>query len=461
MTRLIHQNQSHRRRIAIGLAALGLLAICVAARADWRISYGLDPLEDLDDLQVSVSDGTLDRRLAFLALAAVGTWGLARPGPSTLRVRGALGGCLAALTAWCFASAAWSIDPSLTLRRLFTLGATIVFAVALAKHFSPRDVLRLACACAGLQLVLDIAVAAALGNFRPWEAGYRFAGLLHPNHEGVNCALLFFSSIAFARGASKARSMPDLAYAAPWRGNMHDPGREGPGPGEGRVAFLALAAFALLMLFLTKSRTALLATLVGYGYFRLQTLGRRVQVFAVSATICVGCAAFLLAGDIIADGLSSGATLNRTDYSDVSTLTGRLPLWEELLGDIAAKPLTGYGYGAFWSPNRIAAIFETQNWPASHAHCDYIELALALGLVGLFLYVSAIVLTLRSSRAAHRENDRAGHDGFSALIIVMSAMARAGMGVTAPDDEFTAAAGNTAGKARRSQANWNSSRLGG
>ncbi|HVC97158.1 MAG TPA: hypothetical protein VND64_25995, partial [Pirellulales bacterium] len=237
MKKSTFQNQSHHRRISVWLAALGLLAICVAARADWRISYGLDPIEDLDDLQINVSDGTLGRRLAFLSLAAVGSWMLARPGASTLRVRGTLAGCLVALTAWCFASAAWSIDPSLTLRRLFTLGATIVFAVALAKHLSSRDALRLACAYAGLQLGLDIAVAVALGSFRPWESGYRFAGLLHPNHEAVNCALLFLSSIALARGAQQ-------------RGSSMVPGK------QGCVAYRALAALAFVMLFLTKSRTA-------------------------------------------------------------------------------------------------------------------------------------------------------------------------------------------------------------
>jgi len=430
------QYQSHHRRISIGFAALGLLAVCVAARADWRVSYGLDPIEDLENIQTQVTDGTLGRRLAFLTLAAVGTWGLVRPGPSRLRVRGALGSCLVALTAWCLASAAWSIEPSLTLRRMFTLGATIVFAVALAKQLSSRDVLRLACAYAGLQLALDIAVAAALGNFRPWEAGYRFAGLLHPNHEAVNCALLFFSSITLGRRAASAKG-----------------------------AYRMLAAMAFVMLFLTKSRTALLSCLMGYLLYRLQAVGRSTRVLAVSAAICTVCAAVLFLGGLVGDGLTSGVTMDRTD-SDVSTLTGRVPLWEELIGYVAAEPLAGYGYGGFWSPNRVLAMFETQNWPVSHAHSDYIELALSLGLVGLLLYVSAIVLTLRLSRAAHRENDRAGHDGISALIcfvvfsggaegvgltfsmlqiIVISAMARAGLTVSASSDESAKAEDDLAG----------------
>ena len=159
-----------------------------------------------------------------------------------------------------------------------------------------------------------------------------------------------------------------------------------------------------------------------------------------------------------------------------------------VLAYVAAEPLTGYGFGSFWSPERIFAIFESQGWPVSHAHCDYIDLALALGLVGLSLYVLALALTLRSSQAAHRQDDRAGHDGFVALIwfvavggaaegvgltfsllqiVVMSAMARSGLIVASPHDEIAAAGGNLARSPRQLQSQWNlpathaQSRLGG
>lgn len=451
------QRETKNRRVWFWLVALGLLAVCVFARADWRISFGYDTLEDVDDLQVNLAQGKLVRQLAFAVLAVAGTWGLIRPGASRLRVQGtALGAVAVMLTVWCFASALWSDNPSLASRRFFSMGTTIVASVALAKHFTSRDVMQLAFVCAGSHLVLDIAFAVAFGNFRPWEPGFRFSGLLHPNHEAANCALVILSSIALVRGSK--------------------PGSLATTTKQWRVAYRALAATAFVVLLLAKSRTAIAATLLGYCFLLLQGAGRRARIFAVSGAISVACAAILFSGDLVADGLSTGATLDRPD-SDVSTLTGRVPLWEELLDYLAAQPLSGYGYGSFWTPQRIFFISESQGWPVSHAHCDYIDIALALGLVGLTLYVLTLVLAITSSLTAHRENQFAAHDGCAALIvfvavggiaegvglpfsllqiIAMSAVARSSLVVAARSDEFESAEGDLAGKPPDSQSHWNS-----
>jgi exopolysaccharide production protein ExoQ len=455
MTNSKSQRETKYRRARFWLVALGLLAVCVFARADWRISFGYDTLEDADDLQVNLAQGKLVRQSAFAVLAVAGAWGLIRPAARRLQVQWtALGAVAVALTVWCFASAIWSDNPSLASRRLFSLGTTIVASVALAKHFSSRDVMRLAFVCAGSHLLLDIAFAVAFGNFRPWEPGFRFSGLLHPNHEAANCALVILSSLALARGDR--------------------PGSRLISAKQGRVLYKAMAALAVVMIFLAKSRTAIAAMLLGYCCLRLQGAGRTARVVWVMGAVCVTCAAVLFLGDLIANGLSSGVTLDRPD-SDVSTLTGRVPLWEELLGDFASEPLTGYGYGSFWTPQRIYFISDSQGWPVSHAHCDYLDIALALGLIGLALYVLTLALAIESLLTAHRENERAGHDGCAALfvfvavggiaegvglpfsllqIIVMSAVARSSLIVAAPSDEFEAAEGDLSGKPPHTQSHW-------
>jgi O-antigen ligase len=90
-----------------------------------------------------------------------------------------------------------------------------------------------------------------------------------------------------------------------------------------------------------------------------------------------------------------------------------LPLWQELIPAILARPLTGYGFGAFWSPDRILALADSQGWTISHAHSDYLDLVLALGVPGLLAYVATLLTGIgaalrRARTAAISASDSAG-----------------------------------------------------
>jgi O-antigen ligase len=71
------------------------------------------------------------------------------------------------------------------------------------------------------------------------------------------------------------------------------------------------------------------------------------------------------------------------------TLTGRIPLWEELFGSIAAQPFLGFGYSGFWNADsrRVQYLWQVITWNAPNAHNGYIDLILQLGIVGLLLYL--------------------------------------------------------------------------
>lgn len=87
------------------------------------------------------------------------------------------------------------------------------------------------------------------------------------------------------------------------------------------------------------------------------------------------------------------------------TLTGRVPLWDVTLDFIAARPLLGYGYGAFWvdgSP-QVQQIYNLFQWEPPNAHNAYLELALEVGLpgaiVGTLLLLGVVVSSYRIARS--------------------------------------------------------------
>jgi len=85
------------------------------------------------------------------------------------------------------------------------------------------------------------------------------------------------------------------------------------------------------------------------------------------------------------------------------TLTGRTPLWEFCVFMAQKKPLLGYGYGAFWlgMDGPSAEIWREINMgtDANHCHNGFLDIALGIGGIGLFIFVALCIEALiRSSR---------------------------------------------------------------
>ena len=54
------------------------------------------------------------------------------------------------------------------------------------------------------------------------------------------------------------------------------------------------------------------------------------------------------------------------------------------------RPLTGYGYGGFWSADRIEKISGDQGWVIEQSHSAYLDQLLALGIPGALMYVALL-----------------------------------------------------------------------
>jgi len=75
------------------------------------------------------------------------------------------------------------------------------------------------------------------------------------------------------------------------------------------------------------------------------------------------------------------------------TLTGRTQLWDFSIHMALRKPWLGYGYGGFWlgskGPSAEAWAGMRMGMDITHSHNGFIEIALGVGGVGLFLSIAA------------------------------------------------------------------------
>jgi O-antigen ligase len=102
-------------------------------------------------------------------------------------------------------------------------------------------------------------------------------------------------------------------------------------------------------------------------------------------------------------------TMGRDD-SETSSLTGRVPLWQELLTDyVSERPLIGHGYGAFWSPTHISEISKSQTWQVASTHSAYIDLFLNSGGIGAVLCLWAMVLACVVALRLERRHANVGY----------------------------------------------------
>jgi O-antigen ligase len=149
----------------------------------------------------------------------------------------------------------------------------------------------------------------------------------------------------------------------------------------------------LSLMLLSNSATALVSAavmLLLWPVWRLLRWRYRMAIpFAIVITISsVSLATWLLAGvELEQATAAAGRSIS---------LTGRVPLWDEVLTMIAQRPWLGYGYNSFWlgwnGPS--ALVWESVRWDPVHAHNGFLDLVLDLGVVGLGLFALSFIFSL-------------------------------------------------------------------
>jgi len=91
------------------------------------------------------------------------------------------------------------------------------------------------------------------------------------------------------------------------------------------------------------------------------------------------------------------------------TLTGRTIIWSYVIPYIYQRPLLGWGYAAFWTPDNPAAmqIGEAIHWFAPSAHNGLLEILLTLGVVGAVFFFFLLARNIRLGLRCLSTSDKA------------------------------------------------------
>ncbi|MFO1066648.1 MAG: O-antigen ligase family protein [Pirellulales bacterium] len=333
-----------------------------------------------------LADVNANSSSARLLLAAWGAFCIYRAGGVQIRSKTIffwltmLGGCIL------FSSVLWSVNPKFTLFKLAVVGTVIVAAVGFVVTLSARQLLDMLTIACFLFVIVGVVAEISLGTFRPM-GNYRFTGTVHPNTLAVYGAVMcLMARVRMVEGGTKWLS----------------------------AAVLFAAGLAVIMM--TKSRT----TLAGFAFALLVfqiviTRGSNRILLIVAGLFLAGVFSFAatFAGGKFAKGLGSAAAMGRTE--DVGSLTGRLPLWEELIDSIQKRPITGYGYLAYWDAERVEKLSEMFNWEIPHGHNMYLDISLDIGVPGCFIWIVWLLTLNWTAAARYAETRLPVYAGFSGL----------------------------------------------
>ncbi len=254
-----------------------------------------------------------------------------------------------------FATMFWSADPAATLRRSIVFVAVTLFASYLVMRFSLDQIIRL--------LAIMFVFSAAINLF--------FIVALPQYGIGAGDELVGIFTQKNALGYTAALGMPTLIVAGrAWR--------------PGRLIFYPTALVQLGLLIGSESKTMLLAAIGPtmlmsvYALFRSRKTLRGAVLLSLGGT-GVFAVAFATANiGLLAQWLDKDVTL-----------TGRVPIWENLIPIALERPLGGHGFGAtfagYFSP--IHEVWIYNNWNPSHAHNALLQIWLEMGAVAVVLYL--------------------------------------------------------------------------
>lgn len=286
----------------------------------------------------------------------------------------------ACIVSLAFASKYWSIDPSMTGRRVIAMIISGSFAMYLGTTFHGHCLPRLLTHCAfimGLLSILMVFAVPSIGVHQDVNAGMWRGIWYEKNQMGMVMAAGGTAAAAWAASEDRRWKTPLLTIL---------------------LCFLLVLA--------ARSKTSLLCIMLGVGMVgALWTLKRGGPALAVAAVwmgVVGGAAGWWLWTYESAEIL---AALGKDP-----SLTGRTGIWDALFVKIAERPWTGYGYNAFWGLDSEPALWVRYQtgWVVPSAHNGWIDLLVQLGwpgaiLVGTIMTSSYVMTLLRLPTAGLRE----------------------------------------------------------
>jgi O-antigen ligase len=279
----------------------------------------------------------------------------------------------------------WSIDPSLTLSQGTAYFFVVLGAIGLVETSDSDELMDL------IALICGLAAVASVVQFFIAPDPFEFRGIFSQKN-----AL----GQAMAMGVLTALHGAQIKRGRRFR----------------NICILALCTIVALM---SKSATSIVAIAV---FFWLNILGRTYltggsfRILSIWLAICsVPIAIFVMYSDLISELFGKNTT----------TLTGRTILWPYVIDNISEKPLLGWGFYGFWSPeknpNALQIIEELRfhGWVAdfvANAHNGLLELLLEIGFLGtsvfIFLWLRNFIMAVKCMHGP------AGQIGLSSVLLL-------------------------------------------
>jgi len=370
------------------------LAIAVVAAAFFCIDHRLftSQMQDYgttqEELEQVAASAHLSNQVGFSLLAFLGAFLIARKAGRPVGCDGLLPALMLFFGTWCLASTFWIADAGRTIRCFVVLVFFFLGVLGIARQLAPRDLCVLALGVATIYAAVGACVEVWLGTFTPFSPEYRFAGTLHPNGQGVNCAVLFLAAVALLNVAKR-----------------------------GKPLLITLLVLGAILLVLTRSRTSCGALLLALLALQWLRPGARGVFMALGVTWSMGVLVLLafLFGIDVQRQAADALLLGRGEHAD--SLNGRTEVWAEVVPYIRARPLVGYGFRSFWNVDHIDALSSTLDWGVNSAHSLYLEVCLSFGLVGAAALLLVLAGGIRRAAKEYRRTGGAGHGLIFALLV--------------------------------------------
>ena len=319
------------------------------------------------DAAEAASDGNDSRRMLALLVIIIGTIFYCRARIPAIFSNAKANAGYFILPLIVLTSTAWSVEHSLTLKRSVLVLAICGFDLYVATSFSLDKILKSLSTTIFLSAIASLLVALLLPSL-----GLEFTEGLGGDWKGIfpqkNTLGQVMAVGVFAEMCLMIRARRPLVLGAV------------------RVLFL------LVILSRSHSASSALSAISAIG----------IAVFFM--TIRNGTGSAIVAGLVAAAGLVLAITFLATDPASLfemldrdPSLTGRTELWTYVWEAISERPLLGWGYSAFWTPDsrNVAYIQHAIHWPAPNSHNGYLEIALGTGIVGIAGLVTTVLWAAR------------------------------------------------------------------
>ena len=331
------------------------------------------------------------RSVGLVAIAGMGIVGLLSSSRFEFHIRRELFWPAALLFGWTLLSVLWSASTSVSMKQIFMGTMCLIGAAGLARRCSLTEIVTFSMVVTAAYIILGLGVEFALGTFKPTDPIHRFAGTVHPNLQSFHCAILCLGAFSLVRAK-----------------------------GNGSFFLVAVLLFAFAAMLLTRSRGGLVAMLLGMGLNWFVTSSHMAKFISLlSGCFFASIIAMMLSlqGVDVVGRFDAAKSMGRADGEDTQSLSGRMPLWIEVLNQVSHRPITGFGYGAFWSLPQVESVHAKAGWDAPDAHSLYIESLLNWGLPGLVLVVWIGWSSLRTSTVVYERTRDAGAAFFASYFL--------------------------------------------